>query len=221
MMRKCLLLAAVLLACPAAALAQAPATPPTDHAAAEASFAQALAAECAKVACRKAVRPVDLRMTDGSTFQIATGPLPYFDEKGTLILFAGEAVALAYAEDDEKLEHPVLSSGTDPLGPVELPAPASKRIVSFTFLQAKDKPDMMLGVSNTTRAMLKYDTVGFQPDVVNNNAKGGHIVTCALPPPEGDGNKPNLALEHWPQPMVMVMITNIRALLPGALRSCD
>src|SRR3954469_16193457 len=216
MMRKYLLSAAVSLAFSAAipsvpAFAQALATPPADRAAAEASFAQALEAECAKVLCRKAVRSVVLRMGDGSSFQIATRPLPYFDEKGTLILFAGEAVALAFAEDDEKLEHPILSSVTDPLGPVELSAQDSKRIISFTFLQANGKPDMMLGVSNTTKAMLKYDTVGFQPDVVNSNARGGHIPTCALPPPDG-GQTTSLALAHWPEPMVMVMVTNIRAL---------
>jgi hypothetical protein len=223
MMRKCLPLAAVVLAFAAAtpSFAQAPATPPADRAAAEASFAEALAAQCAKVACRKAVRPVILRMGDGSSFQIATRPLPYFDERGTLILFPGEAVALTFAEDDEKLEHPMMSAITDPVGPVELPAQESKRIISFTFLQADGKPDMMLGVSNTTKAMLKYDMAGFLPDVVNNNAKGGHVSTCALPPPPDGANKPSLALEHWPQPMVMVMITNIRALLPGALRSCD
>src|SRR4051812_2152285 len=168
-MRKGVFLAASLLAVCAPAFGQTSQAAPPNPAAAEAAFAVALAAECAKVPCRKATRPVVLRMTDGSTFQIATRPLPYFDEKGTLILFAGEAVALTYAEDDEKLEHPILSSVTDPLGPVELPAGDSKPIISFTFLQAKDKPDMILGVSNTTRAMLKYDTVGFQPDVVNNN----------------------------------------------------
>lgn len=222
-MRKGLFLAA-LLAIPAVpSVAQAPDTaqPPADRAAAEASFAQVLAAECAKVPCRKAVRMVDLRMPDGSSFQIATRPLPYFDEKGTLILFAGEQVALSYAEDDEKLERPVLTSITDPLGPVELPASTYQRQISFTFLQADGKVDMMLGVSNSTKAILKYDAVGFVPDVVNHNARGGHVTTCSLSPPEDGGDKPNLALEHWPEPMVMVMITNIRALAQGALRSCD
>jgi hypothetical protein len=222
-MRKGLFLAA-LLAIPAGpSVAQAPDTaqPPGDRAAAEASFAQALAVECAKVPCRKGVRMIDLRMPDGSNFQIATRPLPYFDEKGTLILFVGEQVALSFAEDDVKLEHPILASVTDPLGPVELPTPPSQRVISFTFLQGNGKVDMMLGVSNSTKANLKYDATGFVPDVVNHNARGGRIAACSLPPPDDDSGKPNLALQTWTEPMVMVMITNIRALAEGALRSCD
>src|SRR3569623_946853 len=154
-MRICLLLALVSLALPAAAQ---PATPPADHAAAEAAFAQALAAECAHVTCRKGVRPVTLRMADGSNFTIATRPLPYFDDKGTLILFAGESVTLAYGEDDAKLEHPVLSAVTDPLGPVELPPPSSESTVAFTLRQVDGKSDMVLGVTNRTIALVKYDT---------------------------------------------------------------
>jgi hypothetical protein len=221
-MRKCLVLAAFLAIPAASSAAQDLRTPPADRAAAEASFGQALASECAKVSCRKGVRNVDLRMPDGSSFQIATRPLPYIDEQGTLVLFAGEQVALAYGEDDVKLEHPVLASVTDPLGPVELPAPASKRLISFTFLQANGKVDMMLGVTNSTKANLKYDATGFQPDVVNHNARGGRISTGSVPPPPDDGSdKSNVALQTWPEPMVMVMINNIRALAPGALRSCD
>lgn len=207
-----------LLVMPAAAAV--PDTPPDAHAAAEASFAEALAAECAHVTCRKAVRPVILRMVDGSEFRIDTRPLPYLDDKGTLILFADESVTLSYPEDDEKLEHPVVSAIKDPLGTIDLPAAASTRSLTFSFRQMTDKPDMVLGITNTTKAMVKYDAVAFFPDVVNHNARGSHTATCALPPPEDNAPR-TLGLEHWPQPLVMLIITNIRALEPGALRACD
>jgi hypothetical protein len=163
---------------------------------------------------------VTLRLPDGGNFQIATRPLPYFDDKGTLILFEGEAVTLSYADDDEKLEHPVLSAVRDPLGPVTLPPPPpSGRSLSFSLRQMESKPDMLLGITNTTKAIIKYDTMVFVPDVVNGNARGGRATTCPVPAPQE--SQPTLGLEHWAQPLVMVIITNIRALEPGALSSCN
>lgn len=112
-MRKAMLWMAVVWGLsPCAALA---AEPPgaTDHAAAAEAQAKAaadLAALCARVTCRKIPRQVNLRMRDNSSFQIGTRMLPYFDDKGTLIIFPGESITLSYAGDDAKLEHPALSS---------------------------------------------------------------------------------------------------------------
>lgn len=218
-MRKAAALALALMACPAAAAAPEDAPPPPDRAAAEAALAQMLAAECAKITCRKGVRQLSLRMKDGSNFEIATRPLPYIDDKGTLVLFAGESVTLSYAEDDAKLEHPVLSAVTDPLGPVELAPPPSTRSLTFAFGQLDGKPDMALGVTNRTPAMVKYDALMFIPDAAAGNARAAKTTACSVPPLEG--SQPAIGLEHWPQALVMLVITNIRALEPGTPRSCD
>ena len=79
------------------------AEPPSDHAtaaAAQEKAAQDLADLCARVTCRKLPRQVSLRMGDNSSFQIGTRMLPYFDDKGTLVIFPGETITLSYAGDD-------------------------------------------------------------------------------------------------------------------------
>jgi hypothetical protein len=222
-MRKAMLWMAVVLGLgPSAALA---AEPPgaADHAAAAEAQAKAaadLAALCARVTCRKIPRQVSLRMRDNSSFQIGTRMLPYFDDKGTLIIFPGESITLSYADDDAKLEHPVLSSVIDPAGPVELPPPASKANITFELKQMYGKPDMMLSVTNTTRATVKFDTVMFVPDPASGNARGSRTTACpVLPPP---GSAPSFSdFENWPQPIVMLLIGNIRAQDPSAPRTCN
>jgi hypothetical protein len=222
-MRKAMLWMAVVLGLgPSAALA---AEPPgaADHAAAAEAQAKAaadLAALCARVTCRKIPRQVSLRMRDNSSFQIGTRMLPYFDDKGTLIIFPGESITLSYADDDAKLEHPVLSSVIDPAGPVELPPPASKANITFELKQMDGKPDMMLSVTNTTRATVKFDTVMFVPDPASGNARGSRTTACpVLPPP---GSAPSFSdFENWPQPIVMLLIGNIRAQDPSAPRTCN
>jgi hypothetical protein len=219
-MRIAVLAALALLASPAAGAVPDDPSPPPDRAAAEAALAQMLAQECAKVTCRKGVRQVSLRMKDGSSFDIATRPLPYIDDKGTLVLFAGESVTLSFPDDDTKLEHPALSAVKDPLGPVDLPPPAaSAQSLGFSFGQLDGKPDMALGVTNLTKATVKYDVLMFIPDAAAGNARAAKTTACSVPPPPD--NKPTFGLEHWPQPLVMLVITNIRAQDPGTPRSCD
>ncbi|HEX4027798.1 MAG TPA: hypothetical protein VHX18_09275 [Rhizomicrobium sp.] len=206
---------------PGAALA---AEPPggADHAAAAEAQAKAaadLAALCARVTCRKIPRQMSLRMRDNSSFQIGTRMLPYFDDKGTLIIFPGETITLSYAGDDAKLEHPALSSVIDPAGPVALP-PFSGTTVSFKLEQMDGKPDMMLSVANTTGAIVKFDTVMFVPDPASGNARGSRTTACPVLPPQG--RAPSFSdLENWPQPIVMLLIGNIRALDAAARRACD
>jgi len=102
-------------------------------------------------------------MQDGSSFQISTRPLPYLDDRGNLVLFAGESVTLTYAAEDQKLEHPLLTAIGDPAGAVELPPPTAKAALTFDFQQMDGKPDMMLTVTNTSGATVKYDVATFGP----------------------------------------------------------
>lgn len=194
-----------------------------DHAAAaeaQAKAAQDLAALCARVTCRQTPRQLILRMPDNSSFQIGTRLLPYFDDKGTMILFPGETITLSYAGEDAKLEHPVLSSVSDPAGPVAPLPPPSGSNVSFKLEQMDGKPDMMLTVINTTKATVKFDTVMFVPDPASGNARGSHTTACPVLPPQG--NAPSFSdLENWPQPVVMLLIGNIRALDSSAPRTCN
>jgi hypothetical protein len=207
----------------AAGAAEPPPGPPSDHAAtaaAQEKAVQDLAALCARVACRKLPRQVSLRMGDNSSFQIATRMLPYFDDKGTLIIFPGETITLSYAGDDAKLEHPALSSVIDPAGPVELLPPLSGRAVSFRLEQMDGKPDMMLTTTNATKAIVKFDAVMFVPDPASGNARGSRTSTCPILPPQGSA--PGFrGFENWPQPVVMLLIGNIRALDAAAPRACN
>jgi hypothetical protein len=195
-----------------------------DHAAAveaQAKAAQDLAALCARVTCRTTPRNLSLRMRDISNFEIGTRMLPYFDDKGTLIIFPGETITLSYPGDDAKLEHPVLSSVSDPAGPVTPPPPpSSSATVSFELEQMDGKADMMLTVTNKTRATVKFDTVMFMPDPASGNARGSRTTACpVLPPP---GAAPSFSdLENWPQPVVMLLIGNIRALAADAPHTCN
>ncbi|HKU64962.1 MAG TPA: hypothetical protein VJQ06_07885 [Rhizomicrobium sp.] len=215
-MRKILVLPVLLLALGLPAAQAAVQASPVDEAAA----AKERAALCAKVTCRKASRPLSLRMPDKSNFVISTRPLPYFDDKGTLILFAGESVTLSYATDDERLEHPVLSSVSDPLGPVELPPPASKAAIRFDLQQMEGEAGMMLTVTNTTKTTVKYDAVMFMPDPAGGGARGGRTTACPVMPPQ-DRAASFSGFENWPQPIVMLLISNIRALAKDAPSICN
>lgn len=219
-MRKCLSLIAVFigLAGPVQAV-ETPAGPQSDRAAAaeaQAKADQELAAHCQKVVCRKVSRLVTLQMRDKTSFETNTRLVPYFDDNGALAIFPGETISLSYASDDTKLEHPVLSSVVDPAGPVDLPS-SSGLTISFKFEQKTDGPDMMLVVTNSTKAKVKYDAVMFVPD-----ASGVHAArtsACPLMPPQG-GQPSFSGFEHWPHPIVMLLISNIRALEPSGSFNC-
>jgi hypothetical protein len=222
MMRKTGFLSALALGLMLPAMGARAAEPPAGGVARvdEAAAAKELAVLCARVTCRKTFRPMTLRMPDKSNFAITTRPLPYLDDKGTLILFAGESITLSYATDDEKLEHPVLSSVSDPLGPVELPPPVSKAAIRFDLEQMEGEAGMMLTVTNTTKATVKYDAVMFMPDPASGGARGGRTTACPVLPPQGGGDGFS-AVENWPEPIVMLLVSNIRALADGAPSICN
>ena len=208
----------------AAQAAETPAGPPSAQATAAEAQAKAnqdLAAMCARVTCRKATRRFSLRMRDNTSLAGATRPLPYFDDRGNLILFAGESVTLSYASDDAKLEHPALLSVTDPAGPVEVPPPAFPgEKVSFRFEQMDGRADMLLTTTNTTKSIVKFDAVMFIPDPANGGARGSRTTACPVLPPQG--SQPSFSgIENWPQPIVMLVIRNIRALDASAPRTCN
>jgi hypothetical protein len=200
--------------------AEQPAPPPERARVDEAAAAKELAEICAKLTCRKASRTMTLRMPDKTNFQITTRPLPYFDDKGQLILFAGESVTLSYAGGDEKLAHPAVSSVRDPLGPVELPAPLSDATITFDLKQMDGQPGMMMTVTNKTKTIIKYDAVMFVPDPASGGARGARTSACPVLPPQGTSTTFS-AFENWPQPIVMLLISNIRVLPAGAPQVCN
>ena len=195
--------------------------PPAGHGQVdEEAAAKELAAVCAKVTCRKTSRILTLRMPSNSSFQISTRPLPYLDDKGTLIMFAGESITLSYAADDQKLEHPILSAVHDPLGSVELPPPPSGAAVTFDLSQMDGRAGMMLTVTNTTKVIVKYDAVMFVADPASGGARGRRTTACPVLPPQGNASS-FAGFESWPQPIVMMLITNIRALPADASQVCN
>ena len=223
-MRKCLSGMAVLIGLTSPAWAvDAPPGLPSDRAAAaeaQAKADQELAALCAKVVCRKVPRRVTLRMLDKTSLETETRQVPYFDDKGSLAIFSGETISLSYASDDTRLEHPALSSVVDPAGGVELPSAAGVTI-SFKFEQMEGRPDMMLTLSNTTKARVKYDTVMFVPgSAANGGARVSHTSACPLLPPPG-GVASFFGTEHWPHPIIMLLITGIRAQIASTSFVCE
>jgi hypothetical protein len=60
----------------------------------------------------------------------------------------------------------------------------------------------------------------FVPDPASGNARGSRTTACPVLPPQA--NSPSFSdIESWPQPAVMLIIGNIRALAPDAPRTCN
>ncbi len=180
---------------------------------------QTLMAACAKLPCRKAIRHFSLRSADGNSVEVSTTIAPYINDKGAIFIYPGEEIGVALTKQDEALGQPALATVTDPNGPValEFPHPDAANL-TFKFHEMDGKPDMLLTVDNRIDAVVKYDLVMYV--AARDGYRGVRTSACGLMPPQG-GQKSFMGFEHWPNPILMLAITNIRALPKGSAISCQ
>ena len=112
-----------------------------------------------------------------------------------------------------------MSSVIDPAGPVDLPPPTGVTL-SFKLEQREGLPDMMLAITNTTKARIKFDTLMFVPDSATGGVHVAPTSACPLLPPQGNLTSFG-GFEHWPHPIAMLVISNIRAVEASSSFVCN
>jgi hypothetical protein len=179
---------------------------------------QALADTCAKTICRKTSRTLTLRADGGNIARFDTALLPYLDDKGDVILYPGETITLAISKNGNGIAPPTLLKVTDPDGAVNLGIlPASDSTLSFELRQNDENPGMRLIVTNVAPVQVKYDAVMFVP--TQKGIQPMRTSSCPVLPPQLSA-KSFSVFESWPQPITMLVISNIRAMAPGSGVAC-
>lgn len=178
---------------------------------------QAAPAEaCSQIPCRKAVRRLELR-DRGKTHIFNTALLPFLTPDGRLYLYPGESITLTFEKTaDGGPVRPLLLKAYEPGDPVDSGiAPES---LTFSFEQLAGKPDMFLFNDNRTGMVLKYDVVMFMVEE-NGNLKRLPTSSCPLPPGNAQASLPGA--EHWPDPILMLILDHFRVMPATARLSCD
>ncbi|HVZ27406.1 MAG TPA: hypothetical protein VG798_02015 [Rhizomicrobium sp.] len=177
---------------------------------------QALADTCAKVVCRKQTRSLSLRASGGNVVRLHTELYPYLDTRGEAIIFPGETITLALPKDGNG--PPNLLKVVDPDGPVDIGATSdSDSTLSFEFHQEEGKPDMLLTITSTVAAMLKYDATMLV--VTPGGVRRAHTSTCPILAAR-ETAKTTFGTESWPQPIPMLVISGIHAIPQGGPMNC-
>jgi hypothetical protein len=179
--------------------------------------AAALAAMCAKVPCRKTVRSYTLRGPEGTSIQNMTGPYPYVDDQGTVILYPEETIVASLPITGDKLGVPVLLRVTDPGGTVDF-APMTEGVPTISFtLRQDDRLGMVLMVTNMSKVGLKYEAYAYIPGPAG--ARPSRTSTCPLVASQSKIGF--TGMENWPQPIVMMILTNLHIVPSGGAMVCD
>ena len=186
----------------------------------ETSRQQALKEVCLKFDCRQSVRTLSLRMPDDKRLEASTDRYPYVDDKGVIIIYPGETIAVSLSGQGEALGPPALVSVTNPEGPVALrTAPKQPANLTFAFKEfAKDKSGMLLDVTNQIDAALEYDAAMMV--WAGSGFRVVHTSVCRLMPPQ-PGLTEFHGFEQWAQPVVMLMISNIHGLPKNSPQRCQ
>ena len=178
---------------------------------------RAITAKCDRLVCRKASKDVALRTRDGKTVALATELYPYLDDQGAMVIYPGESIGLFMPAKGDVFGAPVLANVSGPDGPVDLGSRPAANLL-FAFQQLDGKLDMLLTIGNKTDLVVKVDATMFVP--VSGGWRAIHTSTCPVDPPQGS-LKVFQGLEHWPHPVGMLVIRNIRALPKGTAQTCE
>jgi len=184
------------------------------------AHAQALKDACSKFDCRQCVRTLYLRMPDGKRLEASTDRYPYVDDKGTIIIYPDETIAVVSTGQGEKLGPPALVSVIGPDGPVALrAAPKQPANLTFAFKEFEaGKSGMLLDVTNQIDAALEYDAT--MVVWAGSGFRFVHTSVCRLMPPQlGQANFH--WFENWPHPVVMLIISNIHGLPKNSPQRCQ
>ncbi len=180
---------------------------PTDTPAARRA---ALAAVCAKTSCRPGSRKIDLRMPEeNALYGFETGPLPYLDPAGEVIIYPGETIVVSLTKGDAGQTVLKLVSVTDPDGAVQLGTDAQTdfdeaTLFAFRFVQAEDKPDMNLVATNHTDMNIKFSAWMAVP--TKDGIRQFPTTVCTvLASTTKDGF---FGDETWPHPIAMLILSD-------------
>ena len=185
--------------------------------------ARDLAEACARSVCRTELRPIRLRDLEGGEFEYPTEPFPYADG-GNVSLFAGEAILLDFAADGSTVKDPhfvrlidkVDTSGVRGYGAATAnagkAAPNERHTMSLEFKQDPGKPDMTLLLRSDLTFTVKFDALIWLP------TRNGVRVTRTSMCPVLAGTA---GFEFWPQPIIMIALTNFRVVGPGDTVGCN
>ena len=169
---------------------------------------------CARSACRMEVKSLRLQTPEGGTVVLMTERSPYADG-GRVSIFPGEAFSVEFA-DMRSVNQPRFGKLLDRLDEtrgVTFAKPGENPALSFQLRQDSDGPSMILTTKSTLDAMVKYDATMYVPSA--NGMREEHTSTC---PVIAGGS----ALEMWPFPIRMVVLSNFRVIPKDAKNiACD
>jgi hypothetical protein len=185
--------------------------------------ARELAEACGRSVCRTELKPVRLRDLDGGEFEYPTEPFPYADS-GNVSLFAGEAILLDFAADGSTVKDPHFVRVIDRVDTANVRGyggatanaakadPNERHTMSFEFRQEEGKPDMTLLVRSDLNVTVKFDALIWLP------TRNGVRVTRTSMCPVFAGT---VGHELWPQPIIMIAMTNFRVIEAGDTVVCN
>jgi hypothetical protein len=185
--------------------------------------ARELAEACARSVCRTELKPIRLRDNEGGEFEYPTEPFPYADG-GNVSLFAGEAILLDFAADGSTVNDPhfvrviegVDTANVRGYGAATANAakadPNERHTMSLEFKQEDGKPDMTLLVHSDLTFTVKFDALIWLP--TRNGVQVTRTSMC--PVFAGTGG-----YEFWPQPIIMIALTNFRVIEAGDTVACN
>jgi hypothetical protein len=184
--------------------------------------ARELAEACGRSVCRTELKPIRLRDLDCGEFEYPTEPFPYADS-GNVSLFAGEAILLDFAADGSTVKDPHFVRVIENVdtanvrgygGPIAAAKadPNERHTMSFEFRQEEGKPDMTLLVRSDLNFTVKFDALIWLP------TRNGVQVTRTSMCPVFAGT---VGHEIWPQPIIMIAITNFRVIEAGDTVACN
>jgi hypothetical protein len=188
---------------------------PREQADAEAARAQALAEACARTACRAEAKEITLNAPGDRIARFRTEKIPYADG-GSIAIYPGESFAVRIRVQGEQLGEPVFEQIFDGPSPAKLlghhPDAEAKALqdtknmpveaLLYLYFKQDDKgPGMTLEITSALPVTVKYDAVMFAatPDGIRP------APTSSCPVASGIA-----ALETWPQPLTMLLLSNFR-----------
>ncbi len=178
-----------------------------------------LISQCARLKCRTSVRHFSLQSADGKTVRGETVPFPYVTEQGIILLYPGERIDVSLVRQDDRLAPPAFVAASNPKGSIA-PRKLGPATANLSFeLQPRgdNKPGMFLMATSQIKAVVKYDLLMYVP--IPGGVRAVRTSSCPLRPPQG-GQKTFNGIEHWPHPVTMLAIADIRILPPGASTAC-
>lgn len=178
--------AALWLAASPAGAEDAPAPAPT------------LAEYCAGHPCRTETHEIRLIANDGGSFGVMTQTYPYVDGEGSIVIYAGEAIAVSFPDpnDFSKVQFLRTMQNMDEAG-----AAPGAAVLTVELKQRDGQAGMMMKLRNATGVALKFEATMYVP--ARDGLHSAPTSMCTLLP--GMFNT-----EGWPHPVAMIVLSHVR-----------